>query len=71
RGRVFYGCATYPQCDFTTWDRPTPETCPQCGTFLVEKRSRQGTLVACANEGCGYRREATAEAAEIGSQAGR
>ncbi|PZN12201.1 MAG: type I DNA topoisomerase [Bacillota bacterium] len=71
RGRVFYGCANYPQCDFTTWDRPTPETCPQCGTFLVEKRSRQGTLVACANEGCGYRREATAEAAEIGSQAGR
>lgn len=71
RGRVFYGCANYPECDFTTWDRPTPETCPQCGTFLVEKRSRQGTLVACANEGCGYRREATAEAAEIGSRAGR
>ncbi len=33
--RVFYGCATYPKCDFTSWSRPLPEPCPQCSGLLV------------------------------------
>ncbi|MCS7001980.1 MAG: DNA topoisomerase, partial [Dehalococcoidia bacterium] len=36
RGRVFYGCERYPACDFTTWDRPTPEPCPTCGWLQVQ-----------------------------------
>lgn len=35
RGRKFYGCSNYPDCDFTTWDEPTTFSCPECGHFLV------------------------------------
>ncbi len=35
RRRTFYGCATYPECDFTSWQRPLAEPCPQCGKLLV------------------------------------
>ena len=35
KGRVFYGCANYPQCDFTSWKRPLPEPCPKCGGLLT------------------------------------
>ena len=35
RRRVFYGCATYPKCDFTSWPRPLPQPCPQCGGLIV------------------------------------
>jgi len=31
RGRTFFGCVRYPACDFTSWTRPAPVTCPQCG----------------------------------------
>ncbi len=35
KGRTFYGCATYPDCDFTSWQRPLPQKCPDCGKLLV------------------------------------
>ena len=35
RSRTFYGCATYPKCEFTSWQRPLPEPCPQCSKLLV------------------------------------
>ncbi len=35
RGRVFYGCANYPSCRFTTWSRPLPAPCPECGGLLL------------------------------------
>jgi len=38
RGRVFYGCANYPQCEFTTWKRPVARPCPGCGGLLVVER---------------------------------
>ena len=37
RGRIFYGCNRYPQCDFTLWDKPTHEFCDTCGSIIVEK----------------------------------
>ena len=41
RGRTFYGCGTYPACDFSTWDKPLNKTCPNCeGPFLGENVSR-------------------------------
>jgi len=60
RGKTFYGCSSYPKCDFVSWDRPRNETCPQCGSaYLVDKYSkRTGAFVACPNKECGYRREA-------------
>ena len=56
RGRVFYGCANYPDCDFTLWNKPLPETCPACGApFLVEKvTKRHGRQVLCHNDACDY-----------------
>ncbi len=65
RGKTFYGCSTWPGCDFVAWDRPRAEACPQCGNaWLVEKFSRKdGPLVACPNKECGYRRAAEPRAA--------
>jgi DNA topoisomerase-1 len=63
RGRTFYGCTAYPTCEFTSWDRPVPDPCPQCGAaFLVEKRSKAGVKLRCIKDGCDYQREAIAPA---------
>jgi DNA topoisomerase I len=58
RGKVFFGCANYPDCDFTLWNRPVPEKCPDCGApFLVEKiTKRHGRQLVCNNENCEYER---------------
>lgn len=39
RNRLFYGCNRYPECDFTSWDKPVGRDCPKCGHFLMEKKS--------------------------------
>ena len=44
KGRVFYGCANYPRCDFVSWDRPVPERCPVCGSVVVAKVRRGGVV---------------------------
>ena len=43
KGKVFYGCSKYPDCDFVSWDKPTGNKCPDCGSPLVEtdKKSMQ------------------------------
>jgi DNA topoisomerase-1 len=63
RGKVFYGCANYPKCDFTLWNKPVPEPCPKCGRpFLTEKiTKRHGRQLICSNEECGYVRQAELE----------
>jgi len=60
RGKVFFGCANYPDCDFTLWNRPVAEKCPDCGApFLVEKiTKRHGRQLICNNEDCSYVRQA-------------
>ncbi len=40
RGKLFYGCTGYPECDFTSWDKPTEEKCPKCGGVMYEKAGR-------------------------------
>jgi len=55
RARVFYGCSRYPDCNFTTPHMPIAEPCPKCGApFIVEKKSKIGTLHACIAEGCDW-----------------
>lgn len=56
RGKVFYGCANYPDCDFVVWNKPVAEQCPACGApFLVEKVTRRnGRQVQCWNDACDY-----------------
>ncbi len=51
RGYTFYGCGNYPDCNFMTWDVPTPDACPDCGKTLFKAR---GGIIKCHAEGCGY-----------------
>lgn len=54
KGRVFYGCLNYPDCDFVSWSRPVPDkSCPVCGCFLVEARGRSKGY-RCGNPECSY-----------------
>ena len=55
KGYTFYGCSNYPTCSFMTWDVPTSEKCPQCGSSLFRTR---GGVVKCHKEGCGYETKA-------------
>ena len=56
RGRIFYGCDKYPDCDFVSWDRPIGRNCPKCDHYLVEKKKGQKAQVKCTN--CDYTEEA-------------
>lgn len=47
KGRVFYGCANYPGCDFTTWKKPLPVPCPRCGGLLVVDNRDHAVCLAC------------------------
>ena len=50
KGRVYYGCENYPNCDFMTWDEPVPTTCDKCGATLF----RKGGKLYCAKDGCDF-----------------
>lgn len=55
RGREFYGCSRYPECDFITYYKPTSSYCPKCGWFLVERfDKKRGSHKACINPSCDY-----------------
>ncbi len=54
RGKAFYGCEKYPDCDFVSWDRPVNEKCPKCGAMLVQKLGQHGGYTVCPEKDCGY-----------------
>lgn len=58
RGKTFFGCSNYPDCDFVLWNRPVNEPCPKCGApYLVEKTTKKlGRQILCNNEECDYAR---------------
>ena len=58
RGKVFFGCSNYPDCNFVLWNRPLAGPCPKCGApFLVEKiTKRLGRQLLCHNEACDFAR---------------
>ena len=56
KGKTYFGCEHNPQCPFMTWDKPTEEKCPKCGSTLFQKAGRGGKL-HCLKEGCGYEKE--------------
>lgn len=47
RGRVFYGCANYPNCDFVSWKKPIHTPCPSCGGLLVIANKSQAQCTVC------------------------
>ena len=55
RGKSFWGCTRYPACDFSTWNRPVPDTCPQCGWVGMEKKLNKvdGETRTCLK--CGHK----------------
>ena len=53
KGRKFYGCEHYPECEFVSWEMPVAQKCDKCGSYMVFKRGRKGeTYHVCANEAC-------------------
>ena len=50
KGRKFYGCEGNPECDFISWQKPSREKCPECGSYMVEK----GNKLVCSSEQCGF-----------------
>ncbi|WP_100399357.1 type I DNA topoisomerase [Bacillus sp. FJAT-44742] len=53
--RTFYGCDRYPECEFVSWDKPISRPCPKCEGLLVEKKTKKGVHVQCAE--CDYKEE--------------
>lgn len=53
KGRAFYGCSEYPNCDFVSWDEPVQEKCPKCGKTLLRKKGKNPKLY-CITPDCGY-----------------
>ena len=54
KGRIFYGCENYPDCDFVSWNRPVSEPCERCGGVMVIK----GKRIVCADPQCGFSKKA-------------
>ena len=50
KGRRYYGCENYPECEFMSWAKPVEKKCPSCGGYMVEK----GNKLVCADAQCGY-----------------
>jgi DNA topoisomerase-1 len=56
RGKTFYGCNRYPECDFVAWGKPLPEKCPECGSsYLIEKYLKSGPVAQCPNAECKFK----------------
>jgi DNA topoisomerase-1 len=56
RGKLFWSCNRYPECQSVAWDKPIPTPCPKCGAgFVTEKvMKRYGTVRRCIREDCGW-----------------
>lgn len=50
KGRIFYGCANYPECDFTSWKLPLPTPCPECGGLLVVSNKKLAQCLSCEEQ---------------------
>jgi len=56
RGKIFYSCATYPDCDYATWNEPVAEPCPRCGwpILTIKTTKRRGTEKVCPQSDCSF-----------------
>ncbi len=54
KGRLFYGCSNYPDCEFNSWQEPVQEKCPKCGSMMVIKQTKKSKSIICTNDKCGY-----------------
>lgn len=54
KGRTFYGCTNYPNCDFASWDMPLDKRCPKCNNVLYKHVTQKGESIHCNEPGCNY-----------------
>jgi DNA topoisomerase-1 len=57
KGRLFYGCNKFPECDFASWERPYKEACPKCGAMCTVKGKGTAKTITCLNAECNYEAE--------------
>lgn len=50
KGRKYFGCEAGAECEFMSWQKPSPIKCIECGSYMLEK----GNKLVCANTTCGY-----------------
>ncbi|PAB61280.1 type I DNA topoisomerase [Anaeromicrobium sediminis] len=55
KGKLFYGCSTFPNCNFVSWSRPIDEKCEKCGTLMAEKIRKKDRVKECLNKECGHK----------------
>ncbi|MCJ7805950.1 MAG: type I DNA topoisomerase, partial [Clostridia bacterium] len=67
KGRIFYGCNNYPECDFSLWNKPLRTKCPQCGSLMAEKRKGGKSTAQCTNKDCGDEKPLIDEIATVES----
>ena len=54
KGKKFFGCSNYPNCDFVSWNEPIKEPCSKCGSYMTIKYSKtKGKYAICSNAECG------------------
>lgn len=56
KGKPFFGCENYKDCNYMTWDTPISEVCPKCGKTLFKKAGKKGKIY-CANEDCDFEKD--------------
>jgi len=65
RGKTFFGCNRYPDCNFVAWARPVAEKCPNCGgSYMVERYFEAGAFLQCPDAECKYQREFHSDAGD-------
>jgi DNA topoisomerase I len=58
RGKTFYGCSRYPDCNFVAWGKPVAEKCPECGSpYMIEKWLKAGPVWQCPNAECKHKQD--------------
>lgn len=55
--KTFYGCSSFPECNFMSWYKPTGDPCPTCQAPLVVYQTKKRHEIACSNKGCSYKKE--------------
>jgi len=65
KGKLFYSCNNYPNCKFISWYKPVNRACPLCGSaYLLEKKTKDGTVIFCPEKTCKYKEEVKEEIKE-------
>ena len=53
KGKTYFSCSHYPECQFMSWDIPTGKRCPRCNSYLI----RKGKNIVCSNHECDYKEQ--------------